>query len=702
MLMQQIMIRNSFIRWSFFTILFFSFENIFAQTPVEPIDNATEQKIEKLAENAGEDVDANTLLDKLNYYRNHHINLNHTTQQELQDLLLLNDIQIAAILSHITEFGNFLNIQELQTIDALDLETIFRILPFVTVDETQLFENISLKKIFTGGKNTVVIRGTQVMENQLGFENQNDSNYLSNKSYAGSPQKIYARYRYTFGNRISLGFTGEKDAGEQFFKGNQKQGFDFNSAHLFIKGKGLIRTLALGDYHAEYGQGVVLHSGLAFGKSADVLNIKKNARGIIPYTSADENLFLRGGALALGYKKFQLDAFYSSHKIDGHVLANADSLTAQDIISSFQTDGNHRTYSEYSNRHTVTESHIGGHLSYKSNNLTLGVTALKTKFSLPRIPTAYLYNKYDFSGDKNFNSGFDYSYLYRNVSLFGEVGRSMNGGMGYLNGALVSLDPRFALTILHRHFDRDYQALMSAAISENTRNQNETGTMIGISAKPIRFFQINAYYDMFSFPWLRYQVDAPTKGYEYLAQIDYAPNKIFDAYFRVKQQNKPEDFPGTDVLINGLQDVKQTNYRFNIRYKISKEFTLSNRIEYVTLEKRSIGIQKGYLIYQDINFKPMKSKMSVSLSYILFDTDSYDTRIYALETDVLYAYSIPSYYYRGSKYYFVVHYSIARGIDFWVRLARTSYDNQQTVGSSLDLINASHKTEVKAQIRFEF
>lgn len=226
--------------------------------------------------------------------------------------------------------------------------------------------------------------------------------------------------------------------------------------------------------------------------------------------------------------------------------------------------------------------------------------------------------------------------------------------------------------------------------------------MIGISAKPIRFFQINAYYDMFSFPWLRYQVDAPTKGYEYLAQIDYAPNKIFDAYFRVKQQNKPEDFPGTDVLINGLQDVKQTNYRFNIRYKISKEFTLSNRIEYVTLEKRSIGIQKGYLIYQDINFKPMKSKMSVSLSYILFDTDSYDTRIYALETDVLYAYSIPSYYYRGSKYYFVVHYSIARGIDFWVRLARTSYDNQQTVGSSLDLINASHKTEVKAQIRFEF
>ncbi len=685
-----------------FFLLFFS-SLLSAQIPVEPAaDDVTEQKIEKIAEEAGEDLDANTLLDKLNYYREHKINLNRTTREELKDLLLLSDIQVEAIFTHIALEGEFLAIQEIQTIDELDQETIFRILPFVTIDNALLFEKFALRKIFAEGKNSIMIRGQQVLEEQAGYVMQNDSTYDANQSYAGSQQKIYARYRYTYGNRISLGFTGEKDAGEQFFKGNQQQGFDFNSAHLVIKGKGFFRTIALGDFQAQYGQGLVLWSGLAFGKSTDVMNLKRNARGILPYSSSDENAFMRGGAIALGIKKFQLDIFYSNHKIDGHVVNSEDTITVEDIIASFQTGGYHRTSSEYRDRKTVTESYAGGHFNYKSTNLTMGITALSTKYSLYRFPIPNSYNKYDFSGDHNFNSGFDISYLYRNVSLFGEVGQSMNGAMGYLGGALVSLDPRFALSLLHRHFDRDYHALKSNAVSENSKDQNETGTMVGISAKPIRYFQFNAYYDQFSFPWLKYQVDAPSKGYEYLAQLNYTPNKTFDAYFRIKQQNKPENFPGDQVLINGLQDVVQTNYRFNIKYKISKAFTLANRIEYVILEKESIGTQSGFMIYQDVHYKPMKSKISFSLRYILFDTDSYDTRIYAYENDVLYAYSIPSYYYKGSKYYLLVHYSIVRGIDCWVRFGRTAYNNQQTTGSGLDIIDGSHKTEVKAQIRFQF
>ena len=711
-------------RWKLVVLcILFSGIMLHAQTPVEPgIDDATEQKIEKIAEEAGEDVDANTLLDKLNYYREHKINLNHTTREELDDLNLLNDLQVEAIFNHIRETGNFIALQELQTIDELDPATIYRILPFITVESNGVFEKLSFKKIFSEGNNSLFIRAQQVLEEQPGYADQNDENFAANKSYAGSQQKLYAKYRFTSGNRVSIGFTAEKDAGEDFFNGTQEYdpvtgqfsslnsviegpqhtGFDFYSAHVFVKGNGVVRSLALGDFQAQYGQGVVLWSGLAFGKSSDIMNMKRNARGLLPYTSSDENAFMRGGAISLGHKKFQLDIFYSRHKIDGHVISAEDTLTVEDIIASFQTGGYHRTFSELRDKHTITESLTGGHLSYKSNNLTLGATALSTNYSLYRIPVPSNYNQYDFSGDHNFNTGLDVSYLYKNVSLFGEAGRSMNGGIGYLGGALISLDPRFALSILHRHFDKDYHALMSNAVSENSKDQNETGTLVGISAKPVRNFQVNAYYDQFSFPWLKYQVDAPSKGFEYLAQVNYTPNKSFDAYVRIKQQNKPENFPGTDVLINGLQDVVQTNYRFNLKYKISKSITLGNRIEYVTLDKESTGIQKGYMVYQDINYKPMQSKVSISLRYVLFDTDSYDTRIYAYESDVLSAYSIPSYYYKGSRYYVMVHYAIIRGIEAWLRVGRTTYDNQQSISSGLDMIDGSHKTEVKAQLRFRF
>jgi hypothetical protein len=673
--------------------------SVSAQTP----DDALEEKIEKIAEEAGEEVDMNTLLDKLLYYREHKIDLNNTNREELKELTLLNDIQIEAIFNHISSEGKFIAIQELQTIDELDPETIQRILPFVTVNTAGAFEKFSMNKLLLDGKNAVIVRYQQVLEEQKGYVNQTDENYQDNKSYAGSPQKLYLRYRYNYSNRISFGFTGEKDAGEQFFKGNQPNGFDFYSAHLWINGKGFVRTIALGDFQAQYGQGVVLWSGLAFGKSTDVLNLKRNARGIVPYTSTDENAFMRGAAVALGLKKFQLDIFYSKHKIDGNIGENPDSTNEEeDIITSFLEGGYHRTLSENENKHTVTESHAGGHLSYKTADLNIGATAVTTNFSVLRAPTPSNYNQYDFSGDHNFNSGMDISYLYRNISLFGEAGQSMNGAWGYLAGALLSLDPKFGFSVLHRHFDRDYQALLSNAISESSKDQNESGTIFGVSAKPVRNFILNAYYDMFHFPWLRFEADAPSSGYEYVVQLNYTPNKTFDAYFRFKQQNKPENFTGDDAIIDGLQDAVQTNYRFNVKYRVTKSVTLSNRVEYVTLDKFRSGLEKGFMIYQDLSYKPVKSRMTFTLRYVMFDTDSYDTRIYAYENDVLYAYSIPSYYYRGSKYYLMVHYSIVRGIDCWVRIGRTDYNNQETVGSDLDEINAPHKTELKAQLRFQF
>ena len=61
-----------------------------------------------------------------------------------------------------------------------------------------------------------------------------------------------------------VSFTGEKDAGEEFFQGSQKNGFDFYSAHLFVQGFGTIKQLAIGDFQAQFGQGLTFWSGLAF------------------------------------------------------------------------------------------------------------------------------------------------------------------------------------------------------------------------------------------------------------------------------------------------------------------------------------------------------------------------------------------------------------------------------------------------------
>jgi hypothetical protein len=689
----------------FLSLLFLFFSaSSFAQQKDEPVnDDATQQKIENIAENTTEDVDVNTLLDKLNYYKDHPLNLNTASREELEDLLLLDDLQIQALLHHIKENGALIALEELQTIDGFDLETINKILPYVKISGDGGVNKITVKKLLTDGRSNLFFRYQRVLEEQNGYTAPVDSTGDTHR-YLGSSAKIYSKYRYTFGNSISLGVVGEKDAGEEFFKSTQPDGFDFYSAHAFYRGTRFVKAVALGDYYVQYGQGLTLYSGLSFGKSSDVINIKKNARGILPYSSVDENAFMRGAAAAFGVKDFQLDVFYSSHKIDANVVSSTDSVIADDnfIVSSFVEGGFHRDSSELADKHALTETLYGGHLQYKKRNLNIGTTAYKTLYGKALVKNVQPYNQFEFQGKENLNTGVDYNYVFRNINFFGEAGRSDNGAMAYLNGALVSLDSRVAVSLLHRHFDKDYQALLSNAFGENSKVANEDGFYFGITTKPYRTIILNAYYDRFHFPWLRYQVDAPSSGKEYLAQLTFTPSKKFETYFRIKEQIKPENIPDDVYIISRLQDIKQTNYRFNIKYKISDAVTLGNRVEFVSLVKGEDKPLGGFMVYQDISYKPLKSRFSFSARYVLFDTDNYDTRLYAYENDVLYSYSIPSYYYQGQRFYITTKFRIKRGIDLWLRYARTVYDNQTTVSSGLDEINANHKTEVKAQVRFQF
>ncbi|MGB1032468.1 MAG: hypothetical protein ACPGWM_07625, partial [Flavobacteriales bacterium] len=86
----------------------------------------------------------------------------------------------------------------------------------------------------------------------------------------------------------------------------------------------------------------------------------------------------------------------------------------------------------------------------------------------------------------------------------------------------------------------------------------------------------------------------------------------------------------------------------------------------------------------------------------LFETDSYNARLYAYENDVLYAFSIPAYFSKGVRYYAVAKYKIKRGVDLWLRYARWYYTDRSTTGSALDEIAAPHKSEIKVQLRLRF
>lgn len=692
-----------------------------------------EQRIATVAEQLGDDsdVDLAELADQLMDRLDDPIDLNRTNATELGSLHLLSDIEINAILQHIKKYGKFISIYELQTVDGLDLATLELIRPFVTISgegRSPIKLGIMLKQ----GKSEWFARTQIKIQQQRGFLGRDpfnspyhypngnplpdvgdpavmDSLRKNNKVYLGSPWKVYTRYRFQYRRNLSFGITAEKDEGEEFFKGTQKQGFDFYSAHLFLRDIGPFKAVALGDFQAQFGQGLTFSSGLSFArKSAYTMNITKNAQGLAPYTSVNENQFLRGAGVTMDLgKRLEGTAFISKKKYDANVVAGTDTAFGGDAdlvtFSSFQEDGYHRTFRELDKKNILDEFIYGGHLTYRGQGWTVGATAAQVSFGHELLKTRiYPYNQFDFQGKGNTTYGLDWNVPFRNVIWFGEAARSANGGLAGLSGVLVALDKRLSLALLYRNLQRDFHGLYSSAFSEGTNPWNEQGLYTGIEVKPNRQWVFNAYFDQFSFPWLRFQTNAPSHGLETLGQLTWTPSRGTQLYVKYRRQVKPrntgESLPGVLPLV----DTRQDNYRFNASYKVSRGVTLRTRVEHVDYRRGDQKVQHGFLLYQDLIHRPMRGPLQFTGRIMLFATDSYDARIYAFESDIPGVFSLPPIYGRGMKWYAMVRWRVRRNLDLWARYGSTAYTDRNSIGSGLDEIYGANKSDLKLELRVKF
>ncbi|MBE7179273.1 MAG: helix-hairpin-helix domain-containing protein, partial [Mucilaginibacter polytrichastri] len=256
-------------------------------------------------------------------------------------------------------------------------------------------------------------------------------------------------------------------------------------------------------------------------------------------------------------------------------------------------------------------------------------------------------------------------------------------------------------TLLARNYGRDYRSMFNQAISEGSYAANERGFYGGISINPNRRWQVMAYADVFRFPWLRYRVDAPSSGYELYTQTSYSPDSRTSFYIRYRFETKQQN---DDVvsMYHAIPNVIRQNIRADAAFHLYRNFSLRYRVEGVLYQKE-IDHQRGLLAYQDLFYTPYRNnRFSASLRVAWFKTDSYDSRIYAFENDVLYSYAIPVYFGHGVRSYLNAHLSLKRGLDVWARYAVFAYREQTTVGSGLDQIDGNRKSDLKIQLRLRF
>lgn len=684
----------------YYTIVFFSLlcwifqgSTGYAQQ-TDTTDRAVYDKLERALEDfdpSDPNLESEQLTQYLQELAANPININTAT---VDDLLLIPGLNLKLarnIINYREEKKLFETAGDLVDVSGIGRVTLERIRPYVTVGPAFQLQ----KRLLTDyrywtqdGEFEMFSRYQQTVQEQEGYR------LPDSVGYVGSPIKYYQRLKYE-SDHISVNLTQEKDPGEQVEGPTQ---FDYNSWHLALKDIGSLRSFVVGDYALSFGQGLVLWSGGAFGKGRDVVNsVNRNERGINPYTSAQETNYNTGLAATYG-GKLQVTGFYSDRT---HSATTVDSTQVRMPTES----GYHRTLTEIAKKGAVDQQLYGGRVRYETAIGFVGVTGYQTEFSKSIVSGDAIYQRHDFEGTSHSVLGADYRLIIGPAMLYGEVGRSDNGGWGTVAGLESELKSSTALSLGYRYYQPEFQSIMGNGFGETSGEpKNESGFYIGLQQEITPSIVTSVYFDQYRFMAPRFGLHQPTQGFDWLAQVEVELQRGWNFYVLGRQETKEDEYNTLDDMgreLRKLDDEKRSSIRAQNEYWVNENIRLRTRGEWIRSRKAGENEEFGYLIYQDVRFVP-SDKLRIDGRISIFNTESFDTRLYQFENDLLYVMSNEMLYRQGQRMYILVSYEPYEFLDIWAKYGVTIIENEQTLGSGYNSINGNVQSDVGLQIRLTF
>lgn len=679
-------------KWFLWLICWFSFCSASSQEVTEltaqQLENETAGADDREPEDDGNDQ-------QLEFHFRHKMNINTIEPEWMLQVLGLSVLQVQQFSHYRKWLGPFIDLAELQAVPGCDTVTIKRILPFLKLGEDQYILPVFKERI-RKGEHSFLLRTGRVLEKSTGF-NSNDSGITP---FTGDRQKLMLRYTYRFRNLLQWGITAEKDPGEPLFKKGYRKGFDYYSAHLSIRDFRFIKALVVGDYHINLGQGLVHWQSMAFRKSSETMQVLRQGYGLRPYNGADENKFHRGAGIELKKNHWNIILFFAQDKLDGNILPDS-SNPFQQVFTSFQTSGLHRTVSEREDKDALTQKAWGGKLGFGQGRFKAGINTVQYHFSEMMLKKREPYNLFAISGQRWANYSIDYGFSWKNLYLFGEAAKDYRGNAAFVQGLLASLHHNIDFSFVYRNISKAYRAIQSNAFTENGEAQNENGIYTGLSFRPKPGWRLDAYIDLYRFPWVSYRADLPSEGYNQLIQLFWKPHKKLEMYLRYQKESKSLNQSSVNGNLNELEAVARTGLRMQTSFQPGTGFVIRNRIDLAWFEKQGIK-EQGFQAYIDFIYKSNVKPYSLSARIAWFQTGGYNSRIYGYEQDVLYYYAISALFDTGMRFYILFHQHIHKNWQVWLKVSSSLYTDNQSIGSGLSEILQKHRSEIRLQLQYRF
>ncbi len=607
------------------------------------------------------------------------IDLNNATDDDIQRLVFLSNAQREELAEYLDRHRPIQSIGELAMIKSLDKVTLQLLSSFVYVgstDESRKFP--SWKEITKHGKNELVGYVKVPF-----YERKGDR-----EAYLGYKYKHWIRYKYSYGQLLQAGFTGTQDAGEPFFGSHNKTGYDHYAFYVLARKLGRIRTLALGQYKARFGLGLVMNAGFGMGKTTSLV-LATPQSSISANASRSEASYLQGVASTIEISKaITTTAFASYRKIDAKLN---DDFTIKTILKT----GYHRTETEINKRHNASQTTAGINVNVKHNGLSVGATAIFTAFSKDLMPDkSQAFRRYSPTGNNFWNASIDYAYTHPRISVKGETATGDSHALATINTLSLKASRTLTLTAIQRFYSYKYYSFFSRSFSDGGHVQNETGIYIGATWSPFTRMKVMAYSDYAYHPWAVFRASEATRSIDNLIQtsLSFSPIDITLRYrLRLKQENAAG---ATSPLI----DKAEHRGRVQLNYK-RKDFTTRTQYDMAYTTKTSQSI--GWMVSQSAGYKYGESlECNAGVGY--FRTQDYDSRIYTYERGMLYDFSFHMFYGEGMRFFLHLRTKPIKNLQLICKVATTKYFDRDKISSGHQEINDSKKTDLEIQAKWKF
>lgn len=651
--------------------------------------------LEQLAEDELSEEIVENMFQELSLLENNPLNLNSVTREQLERFPLLSYDQTIALFNFLEKNRPVYTVYELRNVPQLDFNTIELILPFFYVGEVEQ-KQAELKEMLRYGRSEIQMRLDKTLNQRAGYGAFSDSilERYPNRKYRGEDFYHSLKYAFTYRDKIQAGLVGEKDAGEPLLKKEYPKGYDHYGFHFIVRDVGRFKTIAAGDYRLSFGQGLILNNDFMLSKAWAANNILWRTIEPKRHFSTAEYGFFRGLAGVYQIGNVDITAFYSNKRFDAN-------LSADGLMTSFKTDGYHRTPSEIEKKQNAREQVSGVNINYRNGGFQLGASMIYHKYNRMLYPAVQEYTVYYLRDSTNLNASIDYSYRMSKLTFGGEVAIAKNGAVATIHAIQYAPAYNFAISVLHRHLPITYNALHARVFSESSRVQNENGVYVGTSYNPVSKLYFTIYADWFRFPWVKNLVNQPSEGIDlyFLGKYNLTRNSDFELRYKYKQKEQNAPYPNEDTRTVLPYNTQKLRLRYNKQTRTGWNFRTT--ADFAFYHQKHFDTERGYMLSQNVGYRG-SGKITGDVFGGYFKADSYAARLYSYERNILSTFYMPSFYGEGVRLVLSGRYNFSSHFSFSVKIGHSRYFDRETIGSGTEQIAGNSRTDVYTFLRYRF